>query len=83
MLRQNPEIELAVSVPFRTRWLFDIELLRRLNFETSQAKGKWLRENAIEIPLQEWNEVPDGHLKIRDGLVAFLSIPFIRRRTKY
>lgn len=83
MLRKSPEIELAVSVPFRTRWLFDIELLRRLNFETCQVKGKWLRENAIEIPLHEWNEVPDGHLRIRDGLLAFLYIPLIRRKTKY
>jgi glycosyltransferase involved in cell wall biosynthesis len=83
LLRKCPEIELAVSVPFRTRWLFDIELLRRLNFETCQVKGRWLKENAVEVPLQVWNEVSGGHLRIRDGLLAFLYIPFIRRRTKY
>jgi len=83
MLRKCPEVEMALSVPFRTRWLFDIELLRRLNMETAQPKGRWLQENAIEIPLREWIEVPGSHIRIRDGVLAFLYIPYIRRKTKY
>ena len=83
MLRKCPEVEMALSVPFRTRWLFDIELLRRLNIEIAQSKGTWLRENAVEIPLREWIDVPGSHLRIRDGILAFLYIPYIRRKTKY
>jgi dolichyl-phosphate beta-glucosyltransferase len=43
----------AFSEPFLSRWIFDTEVLLRLE-----------GENIIECPLQEWRDVPGGKLKI-------------------
>lgn len=52
--------------PFISKWLFDVELLKRLQ------KLHNLKEVVKEIPLEKWEEIGNSKIKISD----FLRIPF-------
>jgi dolichyl-phosphate beta-glucosyltransferase len=54
------------KVPFRSRWIFDVELLARLsNLKDDSATG-----GIYEYPLLEWRDVGESRLRLRDYLVA-------------
>jgi glycosyltransferase involved in cell wall biosynthesis len=52
--------------PFISKWLFDVELLKRLQ------KNHNLNEGVKEIPLEKWEEI--GNSKIR--FIDFIKLPF-------
>ena len=52
--------------PFISKWLFDVELLKRLQ------KIHNLKEVVKEIPLEKWEEIGNSKIKVGD----FLRIPF-------
>jgi dolichyl-phosphate beta-glucosyltransferase len=52
--------------PFISKWLFDVELLKRLQ------KIHNLNEVVKEIPLEKWEEIGNSKIKVGD----FLRIPF-------
>jgi hypothetical protein len=54
------------SKPFISKWLFDVELLKRLK------KIHNLKEVVKEIPLEKWEEIRDSKIKVVD----FFKIPF-------
>jgi len=63
LFRTTPHIEALFSSPFRSRWIFDVEILARLY----QLVG---REPAARqlyaLPLEAWREVPGSKLKSTD-----------------
>lgn len=59
--------------PFISRWLFDVELLKRMGCTR-------LRKNVIEQPLQDWNEVPGSKLHFLDECRVFFDLAKIERR---
>ncbi|MFN8611351.1 MAG: glycosyltransferase [Vulcanimicrobiota bacterium] len=61
-------VDTAFSVPFGSRWLFDVELLARCRNAMGRQR---FRLAAIEEPLLEWADVEGSRLNIRD----FLRIP--------
>lgn len=54
------------SEPFISKWLFDVELLKRLQ------KNHNLKEVVKEIPLEKWEEIGSSKIKRTD----FFKIPF-------
>ncbi len=52
--------------PFISKWLFDVELLKRLQ------KIHNLKDVVKEIPLEKWEEIGNSKIKVLD----FLRIPF-------
>ena len=52
--------------PFISKWLFDVELLKRLQ------KIHNLKEVVKEIPLEKWEEIGNSKIKVGD----FIQIPF-------
>lgn len=52
--------------PFVSKWLFDVELLKRLQ------KDYDLKEVVKEIPLEKWREIGNSKIKFSD----FLQLPF-------
>jgi glycosyltransferase involved in cell wall biosynthesis len=54
------------SKPFISKWLFDVELLKRLQ------KSHNLNEVVKEIPLEKWEEIGSSKIKRTD----FFKIPF-------
>jgi hypothetical protein len=72
VFRVDHRLREALSAPFRTRWIFDIELLDRLLSSTRGGDDHGIRE----IPLEEWIERPDSKLTI--GSMARSSIDLLR-----
>lgn len=58
--------KLIFDKPFVSKWLFDLELLKRLQ------KIHNLKEVVKEIPLEQWNEIGNSKIKFLD----FIQIPF-------
>ena len=52
--------------PFISKWLFDVELLKRLQ------KTHDLKDTVKEIPLEKWEEIGNSKIKVKD----FLLLPF-------
>ena len=64
-------IDRAFSEPFVSRWIFDVEIILRLQ-----------SCNLIEYPLQQWTDVPGGTVKM-GRLVGPTVADLIRIRTHY
>ncbi len=58
--------KLIFEKPFVSKWLFDVELLKRLQ-KTHNLKGV-----VKEIPLEKWEEIGNSKIKVGD----FLKLPF-------
>ena len=59
--------------PFRSRWLFDVELLARIG-------RRRLRRDVLELPLAEWFDVPGSKVGL-GALRELLSLPSICRQS--
>jgi glycosyltransferase involved in cell wall biosynthesis len=77
VFRKSGEVSCIFSQPFRDRWSFDVELLKRL-FEVTQDSNC-----AIELPLRNWKDVGASTVSLRGGLKAFASLFGIWRAGKF
>ena len=61
-------LELIISKPFETQWLFDVEILLRM-------KRKWgdgVKTKILEVPLRKWEDVKGSKIGFRD----FVKVPY-------
>lgn len=66
LFRRTTALERALSEPFVSRWIFDVELLGRL---VPDASG---RSGVIEVPLETWHDIKGSKIRPRDmALAAF------------
>ncbi|WP_242360212.1 MULTISPECIES: glycosyltransferase [unclassified Anaeromyxobacter] len=74
LFRATPALAAALEAPFRTRWIFDVELLARL-----RAGGPGvapLGEDAFEeVPLLAWRDV--GGSKLRPGAMLAAGLQLV------
>ncbi|HEY4232003.1 MAG TPA: glycosyltransferase [Lacipirellulaceae bacterium] len=71
LFRATPEIELLFRQPFRSRWVFDVEILARL----VAVAGKEQAEHLIyECPLDRWTDVGGSQLSLRDFARASMDL---------
>lgn len=81
--RTGPHLARALAAPFRSRWIFDVELISRL---VGGAEGLKLEPaNFVEIPLLEWRDVRGSKLRpsgmLRAGIdLAALALSLRRGR---
>lgn len=68
----SPALKQALAEPFRTRWVFDVELLARM-FATDQSI------RCLEVPLLEWRDVDGSKLTPRRMLAAGRELLTLRR----
>ncbi len=61
VFRVNPTLVEAFSEPFRSKWIFDVELLMRLLRGTTPLAARAI----IEVPLREWRDVGGSSLGFR------------------
>ena len=72
IFRVRPSTRGLFAEPFRTRWVFDVELLARY---IRQAGSPELAANRIyEYPLHAWEDVGGSKVKAADFLIAFRDI---------
>jgi glycosyltransferase involved in cell wall biosynthesis len=75
LFRRTPALEAALATPFRSRWIFDVELLDRLLRGDPAAGAAPLAPEAfLEVPLLAWRDVAGSKLRARSMLRAGLQL---------
>ncbi len=64
--------EKVFDAPFTSRWLFDVELLRRIPESA-------MRRSVIELPLSTWRDVPGSKLHVADSVRTLIDLMCIAR----
>lgn len=89
MFRNHPELELLFGEPFTVRWIFDVEMMARMVMNRRFTGGTPVVDTSIEVPLDEWTDIPGSKLKSTDFLrggfellkiLCFLRLPGAERR---
>ncbi len=78
MFRAGTEIALLFDEPFRTNWIFDVELLARF-VEARYVSGEPAEGAIFEFPLTDWRDVAGSKLKPWDFFKAAFELAAIRR----
>jgi glycosyltransferase involved in cell wall biosynthesis len=74
LFRATPATSQLFCQPFRTRWIFDVELLARMVAVARDAGGQPAHELIYECPLEEWQDVARSRLEPLDFLIAALDL---------
>ena len=61
VFRANETLRRVLAEPFRTEWLFDVEILARM-IDASPAGTAGVAERLYELPLDEWRDVKGSKL---------------------
>lgn len=77
LFRNVPEVRQAFAEPFRSRWIFDVELLARLAMVAGDDTALRVRE----VPLEVWVDRGGSRLRLKDFLRA--PIELLRIRSRY
>ena len=77
----NSDLKSSLETPFRTRWLFDLELLQRLNSrKVIGVDPGWLHEVAVEIPLRRWDEVSGTKFSLAAQVKSIFQLLLLIKR---
>ena len=68
----------ALSAPFHSRWSFDVELMGRL-IRGGRAGEGYSIDHFIEVPLEEWYDMPGSKLRLAGSIRAGLELILIAR----
>ena len=71
--RASPALREAITVPFRSSWVLDVELIGRLLRGTRTAPPVPLAAFE-EMPLREWHDVSGSRLRFRDMARALVDL---------
>lgn len=66
-----------ISQPFRARWIFDVEILARMVFETRRRSQRVAQPMIYEYPLEQWQDVQGSRLKLVDYAIAGIDLAAI------
>jgi glycosyltransferase involved in cell wall biosynthesis len=80
LFRVTPDLPALFEEPFETRWLFDVEILARLQRLRRQSGGPPLAEVVAEYPLETWVDVEGSKVRTSDFVAAVAGLWRIRRR---
>jgi dolichyl-phosphate beta-glucosyltransferase len=79
LFRVTPQLERALSTPFLSRWIFDVELLARLGVRDGRYASQRLLDSIYEYPLLAWRDVAGTRLSFEDFPTAALDLWRIHR----
>ncbi len=75
LFRVDDTLRQILSTPFRSRWIFDVEIIARL----VRLRGRDAAAQAIyELPIREWRDVHGSKVKSRDFIRALRDLWKIR-----
>jgi dolichyl-phosphate beta-glucosyltransferase len=72
IFRVRPETRALIAEPFRTRWVFDVELLAR--YMRQLGSPKLAAQRIYEYPLHAWEDVGGSKVKPFDFFVALRDV---------
>ncbi len=79
LFRGTPTLQAIFAAPFRTRWVFDVEILARLIVERRTSGGPGPRSCVAELPLPVWRDVKGSKIRPRDFARVGRDLWFIHR----
>ena len=62
LFARSPSLAKCLDGPFRTRWLFEVEMLLRWRLETGHTMRLW------EEPVMSWRDVPGSKIRGRETI---------------
>lgn len=74
MFRTGPILDAILAQPFSSRWIFDVEILARLDTLLKRTSGTPVNESLYEFPLDEWYEIAGSRLRMTDFLRAAVEL---------
>jgi len=77
LFRATPEIRAIFEQPFRTNWVFDVELLARFLRNRKAERAEPAAGAIYELPLTEWRDVAGSKVKPQDFFRAFFELATI------
>lgn len=77
MFRASRDLEKLIAKEFRSKWIFDVELLARLKKYRKKRKKKSLNETVYEVPLKTWVDVKGSKLEGKDFIWAVIDLLII------
>lgn len=77
VFRRTEPLREALVEPFRSRWVFDVELLARLVAGHERSRRPM---TFFEVPLREWSDVGGSKLRVRSAAQAVADLVRIRRQ---
>ncbi|MFT6399900.1 MAG: glycosyltransferase involved in cell wall biosynthesis [Bradymonadia bacterium] len=80
VLRVNEALERALADRFESGWIFDVELLRRLQLVRAEIGMSDLADCTYEYALDEWEDIAGSKVKLSDFPVAFFRLGQILAR---
>jgi dolichyl-phosphate beta-glucosyltransferase len=81
LFRDTPALRAAMRQPFRSSWVFDVELLGRLTTGTEGAPPI-AQEDFREIPLEVWEDVRGSKLGVQGALRGGMDLLRLGVRVK-
>ncbi len=73
LLRASPALDAALARPFRSRWIFDVELLARL-LAPPPGVAPVHASSLREVPLRSWRDVAGSKLRVSAMIAAGLQL---------
>lgn len=79
LFRVNPALVEALSEPFQSRWIFDVELIARF-VKIHHGRRDVLRHKIFECPVMKWADIAGSKVTPFDFFKAFGELVAIYRR---
>ncbi len=74
IFRNGEDLREVFGSPFRSRWIFDVEILARF-LVIERRRGTFSLKNAcVEHPLREWRDIPGSKIRAADALRALFEL---------
>jgi glycosyltransferase involved in cell wall biosynthesis len=82
MFRATDELRHVLARPFMSRWVFDVEMISRLDLLRRRNRATPAVNSIFELPLQQWTDVAGSKVKGRDFVRASLELFNIWREAR-
>ena len=84
LLRASFQVIDVFQTPFRSRWIFDVELIERLLRSAQTApEASTVDELIVEVPLQEWRDVRGSKIRPWNGAFVAVELLLVRWRLRH
>jgi dolichyl-phosphate beta-glucosyltransferase len=80
LFRVSPDLERVFAERFRSRWIFDVEIIARFMRLWREGTSGSADESIYELPLRQWRDVAGTKLKATDFLKSARDLWMIRRK---